>query len=318
MIRSNCRAAVAAAAIPFLLGSTSDPALASEGGGSQYPLGVETHFSGVMAPPGYHQFLYYSHYESSHSKDNNGDDNPRLAYFKIRTDSIATRASYVWPNITILGANVETRAAIALPTIELSLGIARPGPAGPLDRSGSKTGLADLSVHPVVLGWHLPTVHQMAGIELLFPTGAYDATAPVNIGRNYYGLGPSYSVTWLPRQGVDVSAKVRYGMSTTNKETNYRSGDELTFEFGGNFLVDRSIQIGATGYAYVQTTDDKQNGAIVNGNGNRGRVFALGPSMAYIFTPKVALIAKVQFEFEARNRSEGTRVWLQMKLPFAD
>ena len=128
MIRSNCRAAVAAAAIPFLLGSTSDPALASEGGGSQYPLGVETHFSGVMAPPGYHQFLYYSHYESSHSKDNNGDDNPRLAYFKIRTDAIATRASYVWPNITVLGANVETRAAIALPTIELSLRIARPGP----------------------------------------------------------------------------------------------------------------------------------------------------------------------------------------------
>jgi len=122
----------------------------------------------------------------------------------------------------------------------------------------------------------------------------------------------------LPRQGVDVSAKVRYGMSTTNKETNYRSGDELTFEFGGNFRVDRSIQIGATGYAYVQTTDDKQNGAIVNGVGNRGRVFALGPSMAYIFTPKVALIAKVQFEFDARNRSEGTRVWLQMKLPFAD
>jgi hypothetical protein len=40
--------------------------------------------------------------------------------------------------------------------------------------------------------------------------------------------------------------------------------------------------------------------------------------MTYIFTPKVALIAKVQFEFDARNRSEGTRVWLQMKLPFAD
>ena len=96
-------------------------------------------------------------------------------------------------------------------------------------------------------------------------------------------------------------------MSTTNKETNYQSGDELTFEFGGNYRVGQRIQIGATGYAYVQTTDDNQNGAIVNGNGNRGRVFALGPSMTYIFTPKVAIIAKVQFEFGARNRPEGTR-----------
>jgi len=318
MIRANCRAAAAAAAIPFVLGTTSTPAFATEGGGSQYPLGVDTHFSGVMAPPGYHQFMYYSHYESSHSKDNNGDDNARLAYFKIRSDAIATRASYVWPNITVFGANVETRAAIAVPTVELSLGIARPGPAGPLDRSGSTTGTADLSVLPVVLGWHLPTVHQMAAVELLFPTGEYDPSAPVNTGRNYYGLGPYYAVTWMPGQGLNVSAKLRYGMSTTNKETNYRSGDELTFEFGGNYGVGKTIQIGATGYAYVQTTDDKQNGAIVNGNGNRGRVFALGPSMAYIFTPKVALIAKVQFEFEARNRSEGTRVWLQMKLPFAD
>ena len=48
----------------------------------------------------------------------------------------------------------------------------------------------------------------------------------------------------------------------------------------------KTIQIGATGYAYMHTTDDKQNGAIVNGNGNRGRVFALGPSMTYIFTPR--------------------------------
>ena len=67
MIRANCRAAAAAAAIPFVLGTTSTPAFATEGGGSQYPLGVDTHFSGVMAPPGYHQFMYYSHYESSHS-----------------------------------------------------------------------------------------------------------------------------------------------------------------------------------------------------------------------------------------------------------
>src|SRR5213080_1774618 len=89
MIRANCRAAAAAAAIPFVLGTTSTQARATEGGGSQYPLGVDTHFSGVMAPPGYHQFLYYSHYESSHSKDNNGDDNARLAYFKIRSDAIA-------------------------------------------------------------------------------------------------------------------------------------------------------------------------------------------------------------------------------------
>jgi hypothetical protein len=159
---------------------TSTPAFATEGGGSQYPLGVETHFSGVMAPPGYHQFLYYSHYESSHSKDNNGDDNPgsltsrsgpmRLPRGRLTCGRTSPYSVRMWKR--------ERQSRFRQSSCRSDRST---GPAGPLDRSGSKTGLGDLSVHPVVLGWHLPDVHQMAGIELLFPTALTTQQAPVNM-----------------------------------------------------------------------------------------------------------------------------------------
>jgi len=45
-------------------------------------------------------------------------------------------------------------------------------------------------------------------------------------------------------------------------------------------------------------------------------VAALGPYISYNITPTMALIAKIQSEFDARNRPQGTRLWLQARIPF--
>jgi hypothetical protein len=291
-------------------------ALATEGGGSQYAVGVETHYSGLMFPPGFHQLVYYSHFGSSHSKDNDGNDNARLAYFKARSDAVATRLSYVWPGATWLGASVETRAAIAVPRLDISLGISRPAPLSPIDRSGTATGFGDLSFAPVLLGWHAGPLHQTLGVEFYLPTGAYNVAEPVNTGRNYLAAAPVYAVTWFPGSGVDLSAKLRFGINETNRATNYRSGNELTLEFSGNVRLNPSVALGLTGYLYQQVSDDEQNGGSVNGNGNRGRVRSIGPAITYNFSPTFGFIAKVQQEFNARNKAQGTRLWLQAKLPF--
>jgi hypothetical protein len=298
-----------------LLSALSSPAMATEGGGSQYAVGVETHFAGLMLPEGFHQFLYYSRFESSHNKGNDGNDNTRLAYFKVTSNVVATRFSYVWPEARWLGANVETRAAIAIPTLDVKLGIARPAPLTPIDRSGTESGLGDLSFAPVLLGWHSPTLHQTAGVELYIPVGYYDVTEPVNTGRNYWAFAPIYAVTWFPAKGIDLSGKLRFSSNTTNKGTAYRSGNELSLEFSGNYRLSESVAVGLSGYVYRQTSDDTVNGMAVNGNGNLGRVNAIGPSMSYNFTPKFAVIAKVQQEFSAKNKPQGTRIWLQAKMP---
>lgn len=53
----------------------------------------------------------------------------------------------------------------------------------------------------------------------------------------------------------------------------------------------------------------------MNGNENRGQVFAAGLFIAY-GTRKFTVALKYQREMFVRNRPEGNRIWLQMYMPF--
>jgi hypothetical protein len=104
MLIHDRKSCLSAAAL-VVLWALSAQAMATEGGGSQYAIGVETHYSGLMLPEGFHTFLYYQHFGASHNKGNDGNDNRRLAYFKATSDALAMRISYVWPGVQWLGAN---------------------------------------------------------------------------------------------------------------------------------------------------------------------------------------------------------------------
>jgi len=299
-----------------VLAAASSSAFATEGNGSSYPVGIETNYSGRLLPDGPHLFVNYSNYTANHSKNNSGLDNPALAAYKLRVNTIGMRFRYAWPGVTVWGARMETRVTQALPTTDLTLDVRRPAPLPPLDRGGSRTGLGDIAIAPLVLGWHSTTFHQVAGVEFYLKTGSYDVDRAVNTGRNYYQVAPFYAFTWQPARELELSAKFRYAVNSKNNATNYKSGQEATLEFGGGYRVAPNWVIGASGYLYRQTTDDVQNGAAVSGHGNRGRVNALGPSITYNFSPRTHLTVKIQREFSARNRPEGTRVWLMTRIPF--
>ena len=312
MLASRCRPASILAVLVF--GSLN--AHATEGGGNSYPMGVETNYNGVMLPEGAHWFAYYSHYSAAHSKINTGADNPQLARFHVSSDVVAPRLSYVWPGVNIFGAHVESRVVQAIAAVDLDAAVARPGALSPLDRGGNRAGLADMAFSPVILGWHSPSFHQTAGIDTHLKTGSYDADQRVNTGRNYAQIAMFYAFTWFPAPSFDINAKIRYATNGRNRATDYQSGDEATVEFSGGWRVTPNLAVGINGYAYRQTTDDVQGGKSVNGNGNRGKVNAIGPYVSYNVTQRLAVIAKIQSEFGARNRPQGTRVWLQARIPF--
>lgn len=288
---------------------------ATEGGGNSYPVGVETTYIGIMLPEGAHPLLYVSDYVASHSKNNDGADNAQLAHFRIRSDIVAGRLSLVWPGVHLFGATIETRVVQALAKVELQASVARPAGLAPLDRGGERTGLADTAISPVILGWHGAGYHQTAGIDTHVRLGSYDAAERVNTGRNYNQLAPFYALTWFPTPDADVNAKFRYATNSRNHATGYQSGDEATIEYSAGVKVTPTLQLGLNGYLYRQTSDDVQNGAVVNGNGNRGRVTSAGPYLMYTFYPKWTAIFKVQSEFDARNRPQGTRLWGQIRVP---
>jgi hypothetical protein len=315
-LNGNGVKAIAKALSIVLLLASSSSVLATEGGGNSYVFGVETNSVGLVPPPGLNVFTYYANYSSKHSKDNSGNDNPALAYFKVKSNAVALRVVYVWPDVQLLGASVMTFVAQAVPTIDLSLGVKLPPPRPALDRSDTETGLTDLGFTPIALGWRSPTYYQVLGLDSHMATGSYDKNNRINTGRNYYQAAPFYAFTWLPADNFDVNAKFRYAVNTTNKETNYRSGHEASVEFSAGYKVNPSVSVGLNGYIYRQTTDDELNGKSFRGDGNRGSVNSLGPYLTYSFSPKFKIIFKIQEEFGAKNRTEGTRIWLQTRIPF--
>jgi hypothetical protein len=291
-------------------------ALATEGGGNSYPIGVETQGVGILPPEGDHWFAYAQHYAAGHQKDNAGHDNVALAAFHLQADVVALRWSHVWRGLRMSGASVETRVVQPFAAFDLSLAIARPGGVGPLDLGGDHAGLADTAFVPFILGWHGERLHQAAGLDTHLPIGDYDVTRRVNTGRNYWQAAPFYAFTWLPGGGWEASGKLRYAFNSPNPATHYRSGQEATFEFSGGLRISPRWAAGLNGYVYRQTSDDTVNGVPVNGHGNRGRVQALGPFLQANFSPTVALVVKLQQEWGARNRPQGTRAWLQLRVPF--
>lgn len=288
------------------------PTLATEGGGNSYPLGVNTSFVGLMAREGSTAYFYFSHYAADKTKDNAGNDNPRLADFRLRSNVGSVRYSYVWPGVRVFGAKVETRVAVPWANVDLNLTARTPG--GLVTQSASRTSLADPLFAPVLLGWHGKQVHQVAGVETVLPLGAYDKQRLVNTGRNYLSVGPVYSITWLPTPDIEVSGKFGYWINTKNQDTGYRSGREATLEYNLGYRLSSTLNLhaGINGYVYKQVSDDLLDHRVVNGDGNRGRVYAVGPFVFMQPTKTTGVLLKWQHEVSAVNRAEGNKLWLQV------
>ena len=72
-------------------------------------------------------------------------------------------------------------------------------------------------------------------------------------------------------------------------------------------------RLGVGGYALQQFTDDR--GPNVAADGNRARVFALGPTVGWTsLDGRWAMEAKYLPEFGARNRPQGQTAWLRLMM----
>jgi hypothetical protein len=299
-------------ALPALL-LASSLACATELGGSSYPVGVEIAY-GDMLKPGFYQLMYYNKAHAAAIKGNAGQD-LGWARYEVNADTISYRLQYVW-DTTWMGASVESGASIPFPDIRLKRQILNTSP----DLGGSRTGLTDPLFFPLRMSWKGEKFNQSLNFEIIAPLGAYDVTAKVNTGRNYWQFAPLYAVTWRPGESAIFGLKFRYGMNTKNKTNNYQSGDEFTTEFSAGYKPTPQTTLGLQGYLFCQTSDDELNGQPTHlpgtGIGNRGSANAIGPFVSYVFSPRFLMVGKLQHEFDVKNRGQFDKLWLQALLPF--
>jgi len=277
-------------------------ALAGEGGGSSYPGGVENFLTGAAPPPGFYVLEYGNVYRADKLKDGSGNDVP-LPVFKVAANVAATR--FVWSApITLAGGNLVLHAIVPLVNLKVEV----PG------LSQSKTGLGDITFGPAVAFHHSPNLHSVIGFDLVAPVGGYDKNDLTNIGRNYWSLQPLYTVSYIDAAGFNGDFKLTFNFNRSNKDTDYRSGNEVYLDYSAGWGVGNGWVLGVGGFAMRQLSDDKLAGATLPDS--KGSAFAIGPSLKYDNGKGWFITAKWTREMSVHNRPEGSALWIKTILPF--
>lgn len=278
-------------------------AQATEGGGSNYPVGAEAApLSGAVPPPGLYTLLYYQHYRSTTLRDGTGQVIP-VPGFRVAADAVVPR--FVWSTPTaVAGGNLVWQLIVPLVKLDVQA-------AGASD---SRTGLGDVTVGSAIAWHHSASLHSVAGVNLVLPTGSYSATRLANIGRNYATVQPAWAMSRVVPEGWLGNVKVTLNFNRRNGDTDYRSGDEWFIEGNAGWAFNAQWSAGIAGYATGQISDDKLAGQTVANS--RSKVRALGPQLKYDSGAGWFVSLQYQNESGAANRTEGSAWWVKAVLPF--
>lgn len=278
-------------------------AQATEGGGSSYNPGVENFLVGAAPPPGFYVLEYLTHYRANDAMDNNGNSAVPPG-FKLRASAAATR--FVWSTPTqVAGGNLVMHAIVPLVKLDVSI----PGVF-----SQSKSGLGDITFGPSIAFHHSPALHSVVGLDVVAPTGRHNLADPVNIGRNHWSLQPLYTLSYINANGFNGDFKATLNLNGKNSDTQYKSGNEFILDYSAGYGLGNGWVVGVGGYVYEQLNNDKRNGATVANS--KASSFAIGPSIKYDNGSGWFITAKLQKEMNARNRPEGTALWVKTIIPF--
>ena len=293
--------AIAAAIAAAFASLSSAPAFATEGGGSAYPNGAENFLLGAAPPPGTYVIAYPSYDRLNSLRDNSGNEIP--VPFKVGVTALVPR--FIWIGETkVLDGNFGFHGFLPLLDIDAEI-------AGLSQR---KSGLGDIIFGPFLTYHPSDKLHYVLAVDVHAPTGSYDQTNLVNLGRNHWTAGPVAAISYTQASGINADIKLHYEFNGSNKDTDYRSGQEFHFDYALGWGLGNNWTVGAGGYVYQQTTDDKQAGTTVADA--KGRAMAIGPAIKYQSPTGFFITAKYQQDFGVRNRPEGNALKIKMILPF--
>ena len=269
-------------------------------------LGAEAWYAGALPPPGVHVLDYNVYYHADEFKGRKGGDvtGPPFTDYEITVYANCLRVVYV-ANTQILGANPAWHVIVPFMAQRQSSDFFR----------DSETGLGDIYVSPLILGWHRPPWHYVAALDVILPTGEYYDDRVVTIGHNHWTFEPAFAISYIGESGFSASTKLMYDIHTKDHTLGYTEGHQFHMDYnvGYSFGAQREWKAGICGYLLTSLEEDEQGSQTLDGS--KEQVFAVGPSVAYQ-KGRLFVELKVQKEFEAENRPEGIASWLKVGYSF--
>jgi hypothetical protein len=287
----------------MLLLIISLPAIAQERG--QYLPGTAGLNSGMQTPEGFTYANLFIWYPTSKFKDQNRDTAPINFDIDLIADlnllAYTTKAKF-------LGATYGM--AVVVPIVNTPVSLPR------LDLDISPTGVGDIYVEPINLGWKLKKADVKVAYGFVAPTGKFDEIGSDTTTTDYWG----HEITFASTIYLDKTKLTQFSFSTNwefhqkKRHEDLKVGNNMTLEAGvGKIFVKNQgkqlIQFGVVGYSEFQFTNDSGTAVPLLTANNKDRVFAIGPEFGVILpTKKFNFLARVLPEFGARNRTQGVTV----------
>ncbi len=179
----------------------------------------------------------------------------------------------------------------------------------------ARVALGDFYIVPAGLHWQFNSISLFLFEGIVAPTGHYQIN-DFNTGRNYWTFDHNLLLTWDLTHNNEISVALGVMNNLENPATNYRSGDELHFDFNlghywGNFAL------GMAGAYYAQLNSDH----IPSGSTSIGMAEAtsIGPSIlviSHLNNAEIALSLKWLYELDVSGRSRQEYLVARVQVPF--
>ncbi|WP_297832293.1 transporter [Pseudomonas sp.] len=278
-------------------------------------LGGTSFYDGFAGQPGLSILTYLKFSSASAILDSSGSkvsafDNP-----KINVTTLITQLSYYSPNT--IGAGAHLGWDLLLPIVSLD---------GNFGENGSQlkdnaTGLGDITTGPLVQFDPIVDAHgrpvfvQRLALDMLLPTGKYDAHKDLNQSSNFYSLNPYWAATWMPAPRWEVSWRLHYLYNFKNNDPasssvhsyegqpvrNTQAGKAAWINFAASYEVLPHISVGLNGYYFKQLADDEVNGQRLADS--REKVLGIGPGLFWKIDDRDGFWLNTYHETQVENRA---------------
>ncbi|WP_156906471.1 SphA family protein [Halomonas halocynthiae] len=270
----------------------TDSALAVNG---HYVAGVEGIRGASVPPPGFYYRGYLVHYGIDSLLDGQGDkvvgDNTG------KVTALANRMIWIIDK-KFLGADYGVEVIIPVQNVSLDfrgLGI-----------DDSDSGLGDIFLGPVVLGWHGQQWDAVFAAGYWFDTADYDDQSAAAIGKGFGTTMLTLGGTWYfdIEKAWSLSVLSRYEIKSEQDDTGITPGDSLLVEWGLSHRLENGLELGLVGYDAWQLENDQ--GVPAGLPNDKRKQHALGVEAGY-FWPQLGLGLNGAYynEYSNEARPEG-------------
>ncbi|MBR9985025.1 MAG: transporter [Desulfosarcina sp.] len=274
---------------------------------------------GPPAGPGF----YISQYVQYYSADQlNGQDGNDLEIPGTDIDAWISLTQFLYQSDTELLLGGKWGLDVIVPYVSINADYDFGGP------EANGAGFGDVLVGPYlqwdpIMGKNGPVFMHRIELQMIFPTGKYDANKELNPGSNFFSFNPYWSGTLFITPRWTVSTRLHYLWNAENDDPNRgfgaasdtQAGQAIHANFASAYeVIPKMLRVGVNGYYLKQISDTKVNGNSVPDR--REQVLGIGPGALFSFSQESHLFFNLYFESSAENRPEGTRSVLRFVYHF--